>query len=70
MLLTTPATRNFPGEWGSVWASRRLASSVAFDWMRAAVAKVDELAELLRRNIQKGIALDAYVLEMRALAGA
>ncbi len=46
-----------------------LASSVAFDWMRAAVAKVDELAELLRRNIQKSIALDAYILEMRALAG-
>jgi hypothetical protein len=33
----------------------------------AAVKKVDELAALVRRNIQKGIALDAFALELRRL---
>ena len=42
-----------------------LASEVDFSWIRRAVAKVDELVEFLRRNIQKGIALDALVLELR-----
>jgi DNA polymerase-3 subunit delta' len=45
-----------------------LASHVSFDWIRAAVKKVDELGELLRRNIQKNIALDALVVELRRLA--
>ena len=45
-----------------------LASRVSFDWIRAAVKKVDDLAELLRRNIQKSIALDALVVELRRLA--
>jgi len=45
-----------------------LASHVSFDWIRAAVRKVDDLGELLRRNIQKNIALDALVLELRGLA--
>ncbi len=45
-----------------------LASSVSFDWIRAAVKKIDELGELLRRNIQKNIALDALVVELRRLA--
>jgi len=43
----------------------RLASRVSFDWLRKAVGKTDELAELLRRNIQKTIALDALILELR-----
>jgi DNA polymerase-3 subunit delta' len=43
-----------------------LAGKVSFQWIRAAVKKVDELAELLRRNIQKTIALDALILELRA----
>jgi DNA polymerase-3 subunit delta' len=43
-----------------------LAQKVSFAWIRAAVKKVDELADLLRRNIQKTIALDALVLELRA----
>jgi DNA polymerase III subunit delta' len=43
----------------------RLASRVSFDWIRAAVGKVDELVRLLRRNIQKSIALDALILELR-----
>ncbi len=42
-----------------------LAAKVSFTWIRSAVKKVDELAELLRRNIQKTIALDALILEMR-----
>jgi hypothetical protein len=29
------------------------------------VRKVDELSELVRRNIQKSIALDALILELR-----
>ena len=45
-----------------------LASHVSFDWIRAAVKKVDELGELVRRNIQKSIALDALVVELRQAA--
>ena len=45
-----------------------LASHVSFDWIRAAVKKIDELGELLRINIQKNIALDALVVELRRLA--
>jgi len=43
----------------------KLARKVSFAWIRAAVKRVDELAELLRRNIQKTIALDALILELR-----
>lgn len=42
-----------------------IAQRVNFDWIRRAVAKTDELAGLLRRNIQKNIALDALVMELR-----
>jgi len=42
-----------------------IAQRVAFPWLRAAVKKVDEIAELVRRNIQKGIALDAVIMELR-----
>jgi DNA polymerase-3 subunit delta' len=42
-----------------------LATRVSFTWLRKAVAKVDELAELVRRNIQRNIALDALVVELR-----
>lgn len=45
-----------------------LAVRVSFAWIRQAVAKTDELVELLRRNIQKGIALDSLVLELRSAA--
>ncbi len=45
-----------------------LASAVSFEWIRAAVKKIDELSELLRRNIQKNIALDALVVELRLLS--
>lgn len=45
-----------------------LAARVSFEWIRAAVKRVDDLAELLRRNIQKSIALDAFALELRSVA--
>ncbi len=45
-----------------------LAARASFDWIRAAVRKIDELSELVRRNIQKSIALDALVVELRRLA--
>jgi DNA polymerase III subunit delta' len=44
-----------------------LADHVSFDWIRAAVKKTDELSELVRRNIQKNIALDALIMELRRL---
>jgi DNA polymerase-3 subunit delta' len=43
-----------------------LAAKVEFAWIRKAVAKVDEIADLARRNIQKGIALDALIADLRA----
>jgi DNA polymerase-3 subunit delta' len=46
-----------------------VARKVSFDWLRAATARVDELIELVRRNIQKSIALDAFAAELRALPG-
>jgi DNA polymerase-3 subunit delta' len=45
-----------------------LAAHVSFNWIRAAVKKVDDLGALVRRNIQKSIALDALVVELRRLA--
>jgi len=45
-----------------------LAGRVSFRWIRAAVARADELSELVRRNIQKTIALDALVVQLRGLA--
>jgi DNA polymerase-3 subunit delta' len=46
----------------------RLARNVSFQWLRAAVQKTDELIQLLRQNIQKNLALDAMVIELRVLA--
>ncbi len=45
-----------------------LAEAVRFPWLREAVRHSDELIRLVRRNIQKSIALDAMVLELRDLA--
>ncbi len=47
---------------------RAIAGSVSLRWLRRAVALNDEMMRLLRRNIQKGIALDAFALELRDLA--
>jgi len=43
-----------------------LAGRVTFEWLRHAVARVDELVELARRNIQKSIAFDALAVELRS----
>lgn len=45
-----------------------LADQVSFRWIRAAVKRADDLSELVRRNIQKSIALDALVVALRQLA--
>ena len=45
-----------------------LARRVSFRWIRTAVQRADELSGLVRRNIQKSIALDALVVELRALS--
>jgi len=44
-----------------------LARAVPFAWLRKAVERVDEIAHLIRRNIQKTIALDALIVELRAV---
>jgi DNA polymerase III subunit delta' len=44
-----------------------LAGHVSFRWIRTAVRQADELSQLVRRNIQKTIALDALVVQLRAL---
>jgi DNA polymerase-3 subunit delta' len=46
-----------------------LSRKVSFDWLGAATARVDELVGLVRRNIQKSIALDAFATELRAFDG-
>jgi DNA polymerase-3 subunit delta' len=42
-----------------------LAGKIEFAWIRKAVKLVDEVAQLIRRNIQKTIALDALILQLR-----
>ncbi len=42
-----------------------IAATVSLAWMRTAVERVEEMNRLLRRNIQKGIALDAFAIELR-----
>jgi len=42
-----------------------LAAGLSFAWLREAVKRVDEVAQLVRRNIQKTIALDALILGLR-----
>ncbi len=42
-----------------------LAAKVSFAWLRKAVERTDEIARLIRRNIQKSIALDGMIAELR-----
>ena len=42
-----------------------LAGRIQFAWIRKAVKMVDEMVEMIRRNIQKTIALDALIVELR-----
>ena len=43
-----------------------VADRAPFDWLRAAVGRVDEMMDLMRRNIQKSLALDAFAAALRA----
>jgi DNA polymerase-3 subunit delta' len=43
-----------------------LAGRVDFPWLGHAIARVDELVELGRRNIQKSIAFDAFAASLRS----
>ncbi len=43
-----------------------LAPKIEFAWIRKAVTKVDEIAHLIQRNIQKSIALDSLIVDLRA----
>ena len=43
----------------------RISGAVNFRWIERAIAAIDELAQLVRRNIQKTIALDAVIIELR-----
>jgi DNA polymerase-3 subunit delta' len=45
----------------------RISRKVTFDWVRAAVGRVDELMTLVRRNIQKSISLDALAVSLRSV---
>jgi DNA polymerase-3 subunit delta' len=41
-----------------------IADRLSFEWIRTAVKRTDEIAGLIRRNIQKQIALDALILDL------
>jgi DNA polymerase-3 subunit delta' len=45
-----------------------LSQKVSRRWIIHAVKSVDEIATLLRRNIQKTIALDGLLMELRGIA--
>jgi DNA polymerase III subunit delta' len=42
-----------------------VAKRVTFPWIRRAVKRLDELVEYARRNIQKTVALDGVIMELR-----
>jgi DNA polymerase III subunit delta' len=44
----------------------KIAGRVTFSWIEQAVRNVDELVEMVRRNIQKTAALDAFVVSLRS----
>jgi DNA polymerase-3 subunit delta' len=46
-------------------AVRAIATRVPFEWIERAVKAIDELALMTRRNIQKIIALDAVIMDLR-----
>ena len=58
---TQPSIRNIDlrGEYEA------LAARTTFEWIARAVEQADEIAGLLRRNIQKSIALDAFAVALR-----
>jgi DNA polymerase-3 subunit delta' len=44
-----------------------LAAGIQFAWIRKAVGMVDDIVEMVRRNIQKTIALDGMIVELRGI---
>lgn len=48
-------------------ALESIAAKVSFDWIREAAARADEMVTLQRRNVQKGLLVDAFVVGQRAL---
>jgi hypothetical protein len=48
-------------------ALERLASRVSFEWIRTAAGQVDEIVGLQRRNVQKGLTLDSFVVTQRTV---
>lgn len=44
-----------------------IVNRAGFPWILRAVTRVNELARQVRRNIQKGLALDSLVIELRSL---
>jgi hypothetical protein len=46
-----------------------IAQKVSFQWIEKAAAGLDELAVMVRRNIQKVGALDAWIINLRNALG-
>jgi hypothetical protein len=46
-------------------ALRKIAQRINFAWLEQAARGLDELAQMVRRNIQKVSALDALVVNLR-----
>ncbi len=44
-----------------------LSRHISFDWIQEAFRQANELARLVRRNIQKSLALDAFILKLQEL---
>lgn len=44
----------------------KLAGRITFDWLQAAVQQVDEMVSLQRRNVQKGLMVDRFVVTQRS----
>jgi DNA polymerase-3 subunit delta' len=46
-----------------------IAKTVSFSWIERASAQIDELVLMVRRNIQKTTALDAFIMNLRNTSG-
>lgn len=64
MLQNAPPVRNRDAE----KELARITQRINFAWLERAVANVDELVQMVRRNIQKVSALDALVINLRNAA--
>jgi len=61
MLQSAPPVRNRDAE----ASLARITERISFPWLERAVQNVDELVQMVRRNIQKVSALDALVINLR-----